>query len=174
MKKTCIITAVLLLPFLSGCFSTSNYFNGLRSDILRSLKGDFSRDTEFSIGPVGISMAGWFISEEEDPVAAGILEDISRVEVGVYKRNSGDQEMSNYQVLKRIDRRMNKNGWKYFVKNCSKEEFSAVYVNENLENGITKMFIVSLDSNELVLVQLDGNLSRVFETAIQERGLSYN
>jgi hypothetical protein len=172
MKRTVLILLVLMLPFITGCFGVSSYFSTVRSDIMKNVEGDFTRETEFAIGPVLISMAGMFISSEDDPEAKQILSDVSRVQISVHKRMNSDESASNYKVLQRIDRRMNKHGWRYIVKSCSKDEMTVIYVNRNLERGIRKMFIVSLDKNELAMVQLDGNLSRVFETAVKERGLN--
>jgi hypothetical protein len=174
MKKAVLVLLLLAAPFFTGCLSVNSYFTAVRNDIVENLDGNFIEDTEFSIGPVGLSMAGWFISSEEDPVAADLIEDLQRVQIGVYKRSGSIDGQSNYQVLKRIDKRMKKYGWRYIVKNCSDKEISLIYVNRNLENGIRKMFIVSLNNEELALVHLEGNLNRVVETAIHDRGLAYN
>jgi hypothetical protein len=171
MKRSGLILLVLVLPFLSGCFSVSNYFREVRSDIIENVEGDFILDTEFSIGPSLISLAGMFVDSEEDPEAKQILKDISSVEVGVYKRRFNGEE-SNYKLLRRIDNRMQKHGWRYIVKSCSKDEVSAIYINRKLDKGIRRMFIVSMDRNELALIQLKGDLSKAFEVAVHERGLN--
>jgi hypothetical protein len=169
-----MVLLLMILPFFTGCYGVSSYFSSVRSDIVRNAGGNFTTDTEFAIGPTMISLAGMFISSEDDPGAKKILKGISGIQISVQKRITAFEKGSNYRILQNIDRRMNKFGWRYIIKTCSKDDISAIYVNRDLENGIKQIFIVSLDKNELVLIQLDGNLKDVFETAIQERGLNYS
>jgi hypothetical protein len=172
MKRTGIILIIFMMPLLTGCFSVSSYFRDVRSDIIKQVDGEFILDTEFAIGPTLISLAGMFISSEDDPEAKAILRDISNVEIGVYKRVDASGG-SNYRVLQSIDKRMKKHGWRYIVRSCSKDEVSAIYVNRDIDQGINRMFIVSLDNNELAMIQLKGDINHAIETAVHDRGLNY-
>jgi hypothetical protein len=170
MKKAALVLLILSLPFITGCFSVSDKFISVRKDIIRGVDGEFIRDAEFAIGPALISFAGLFINQDDDPE---FLKDVSRVQVSVYKRVSAG-EGSGSEVLKRIDKRMKRWGMTYIVKSCNKDEISAVYVNRNQEKGIRRIFVVSLDKSELTIVQLDGRLTGILESAIHDRGLNFS
>ena len=171
MKKSVLVILLFLAPFLSGCFGVNNYFKSVRNDIIHHIDAGFTEDTEFALGPVTLTVAGWFVPDEEQ--ASEFIDNISQLQVGIYKKEMNGN--SNYfKLIQKIDRRMNRHGCRYIVKNCSKDEVSAIYVNRNLERGIRRMFIINIDKEEMVIVQMDGNLSKVIETAIQDRGLSYN
>jgi hypothetical protein len=175
MKKLSgLLIIVLMLPLFSGCFGVSSYFSTVRNNLLKNIEGDFRTETEFAIGPTLITMAGLFISEEDDPETSEMLKDISRVQIGVYKRRAAAEGTSHYKILQQIDRRMKKGGWRYIVRNCSKDDISAIYVSRDPDKSLRRMFIVSLDKNELSLIQLDGNISGILEKAVHDRSASFS
>ncbi len=171
MKRALFILLLSGVPLLTGCFGVNDYFRAVRTDIIRNCGVEFSEDTEFSIGPVGLTIAGIFVSEEEDPEAARFISEIKRVQVGVYKKKYDDNKGSYSRVIKNIDKRMKMHGWQYIVKRCEEGELSAVYTKSNPRGGLTRMFVVNIDREELTIMQLDGNLTNIIETAIKERGL---
>ncbi len=172
MKKSVLVILLFLTPFLTGCFGVNGYFKSVRNDIIEHLDVNFAEDTEFALGSVTLGIAGWFVPEDEE--ASQFLDDIKAVQVGVYKKDISENTRSHYTILEKIDRRMKRHGWHYIVKSCSKDEVSAIYVNKDLERGVKRMFIVSLNNEELVILQIDGNLSRIIETAVHDRGLDLN
>lgn len=174
MKKTVLVLLISALPFLTGCFGVSSYFDSVKDDILQNMTDRFEEDTEFALGPVTLSVAEFFVDFSDDVQAQEIIDAISRVQVGVYKRHYSGGEVSRAGIMKNIDRRMRKFGWKYIVKNYKQDEVSAVYVGRTSDWKLSRMFVVSLNKEELVLVQLDGDLDRVFEMAVREKGLTYN
>ena len=74
-------------------------------------------------------------------------------------------------TLRDIERKMSESGWKSIVKTCDKDELAAIYVRKNSDEVLNRLFVISLDKDELVLVEVEGDLREAISTAIREKGI---
>ena len=164
---------ILSSILFTGCFGVDRNFSSLKNEILSSTDGNYYKDIEFSIGPVGLSLAGAIVKLSDDEEnAQEILEHISHVQVGVYKNEYGSGNVGSFQLLQTIDSQMKTNGWQYIVRSYNKGDVTGVYIKYSGENRLNEMFVVSLNRKELTLVEVKGELEKVIETAIREKGMN--
>ena len=69
---------------------------------------------------------------------------------------------------------MSESGWKSIVRSSSNGELSAVYVGYNPDESLNRMFVINLDGDELVLVEVKGDLKEAIATVIREKGMKIN
>ncbi len=137
---------------------------------MSELDMDYDKQIEFSVGSAGIMLAGMIVnlSDVEEPVDE-ILKNISRVQVGVYERNRYNKFHARYDVLVRLSAKLEEQGWKYIVRSVQDNEIAAVFVNEE-DDEFSRLYVVAADDEQLVLVEIHGDLSKVIEVAVREKG----
>jgi hypothetical protein len=170
-------TKLLFLPifflslFLNGCIGINEEFGEIRDEVIKNFGGEYKSEVQFSVGSVGITVSSWFVdaSAEED-MAADILDDVSSVQVGIYKKLR-DTKSPDINTLHDIEDKMSQSGWKSIVRSSSHSELSAVYVGNNPDESLNRMFVISLDGDELVLVEVKGDLKEAIATVIREKGM---
>ncbi len=178
MKKN-IVTLIILatvVPFLTtGCLTVDRNFVEIRNDILSSVDGEFVTDVQFGVGSVMLGIGSTFVkASDDDDFAAAILDDIDDVMIGVYKRKDNSTNVGDFSLLKKIDKKMMSNGFVYLVKSRTDNKLCAVYVSKTASEHLNKIFVVSLDEQELVIVKVRGNLDRVIAEAVKEKGMNIN
>jgi hypothetical protein len=168
-----IALTVTSMLFFTGCFSVDNNFKSIRNITLKECGRNYATDSEFALGSFELWLADGIVSfTDADKMAKDILDNISGVQVGIYKRKS-DVDLNSKELLKKIDRQMKREGLVYIVKSFDKDNVSAVYINKDHNKMLRELFVVDLNDNEITVVQLTGNLEKVIEIAIREEGL-YN
>lgn len=179
MKRIKSSTAILIITLssllLAGCFNVDHKFSEIRNGILSKMDNQFRVDTEFGLGAVGLAAARVAVSfshDEDAKTAKDILADVSKVQIGVYKNASRNGNL-NIEYLNKLNANMNEDGWECIVKNCQHGEASAVYIKESGDE-INEIFIISIERDEVNLVNVEGNLTRAALTAIREKGLDIN
>lgn len=175
MKTKILFLPILLLPlFLNGCIGINEEFAQIRNEVIRNFGGDFKSEVQFSIGSAGITVSTWFVdAAAEDDIAAEILDDVSSVQVGVYKKLKGTDK-PDMNTLRDIESKMSASGWKSIVKSCDNEELAAVYVRKDSGEILDRLFVISLEDDELVLVEVEGDLKEAISTVIREKGMKIN
>ena len=169
--KLKVLTALfLLLPLFNGCFWTPE-FSDIVAEIERQApEADFRREIQLNLGPASIGLArtllGLAPDEREIRLARDILRDVQHIKIAVYEtynlRSARQVELPN-AVAKMIE----KHHWKTAVRAHEDDEFvMAVY--KQHRQSIAEMFVLSLDRNELVLVQVDGRLDKLFKRVMEE------
>jgi hypothetical protein len=93
-------------------------------------------------------------------MAEEILSSVSGVQIGIYK-NEFHENLPTKKLLKKIDKQMGKRGWKYIVKSYNYGEMAAVYINKDAEKMLRELYVISIDDDEMVLVQVSGDLEKV-------------
>ncbi len=177
MKKFLTISPFIIILFSStlfvGCFGVDGNFSRLKNKILSFTDNSYYTDVELSIGSFGISIAKIAVKmDDNDQDAREILDNISHVQVGVYKSHKGCTLDNGFQLLQDINSHMNENGWQYVVRSRNNNEVTGVYVKVNNSSELKELFVVSLNRHELTLVEVKGNLDKVLETAIREKGFN--
>jgi len=174
MKKFLTISPFIVILFSSvlfvGCFGVDGNFSSLKNKIISSTDNYYHTDVEFSVGSFGISIAKLAVKmDDNDQNAKEILDNITHVQVGVYKSHKNCNLNNGFQLIKDINTQMNENGWQYVVRSRNNKEVTGVYVKIN-NNELKELFVVTLNRRELTLVEVRGNLEKVLEAAIREKG----
>ena len=175
MKTKFLFLPILFLSiFLNGCIGINEEFSEIRDAVIKNIGGDYKSEVQFSVGSVGITVSSWFVdAAAEEDMAADILDDVSSVQIGIYKKlrefNSPD-----ISTLSAIEDKMLESGWKSIVRSSSNGELSAVYVRNNPVETLNRMFVINLDGDELVLVEVKGDLKEAIATVIREKGMKIN
>ena len=76
--------------------------------------------------------------------------------------------------MQKINNEMQLRGWRYIVRLYNDDELTGVYVSTNPEMFLKKMFIITHDSEQLVLVEIEGNLDRLIELAIHDKKFKFD
>lgn len=162
---------VLFSFFATGCIGVNRDFRNIKNNILHSVNDRFEKDVEFSVGPGLLFLAGMFVqfAEEENENIDDILDNISRVQVGVYKREGNSFGNYDLSYLEKMDADLRAKGWKYLVKSRNSREISAVYVQSNIKE-LKSIFVIALQEDELALVEVTGDLDNLIEVVIREEG----
>ncbi|MCW8810789.1 MAG: DUF4252 domain-containing protein [Ignavibacteriaceae bacterium] len=175
MKTKILFLPILFLPlFLNGCIGINKEFGDIRDEVIKNFGGEYKSEIQFSVGSAGISVSSWFVDATADEdIAADILDDVSSVQVGVYKklRESNPPDMN---TLRHIEDKMFQSGWKSIIRSSDNGELTAVYVRKNRAETLDRMFVINLEDDELVLVDVKGDLKEVIATAIREKGMKIN
>ena len=174
MKKK-IISIILILSItallLPGCVFVSRDFRMTRNDIIKEL-GDVEVETEvqLQIGP-GLLSAGKLavsIADVDDDVR-GLLKEIRNVQVGVYKVvNSQDGKI---KIPAKISRKLEKKGYEPMVRVKQRDE-AVLVMTKMRRNRLEALYVIALDREELVLVEVQGRLGKLIEKAIRDHGFN--
>ena len=175
MKTRLFFLPILLLPvFFNGCIGINEEFADIRNEVINNFGGEYKSEVQFSIGSAGITVFSWLVdAAAEEDIAGDILKDVSSVQVGVYKKlRVTDSPRMN--TLREIESKMSESGWKSIVKTCDKDELAAIYVRKNSDEVLNRLFVISLDKDELVLVEVEGDLKEAISTVIRDKVIDIN
>jgi len=175
MKTKFYLLPILLLPlFLNGCLEINEEFSNIRDVVIMSFCDDYKSEVQFSMGSVGITVSSWIVDTSiNDDQASDILDDVSSIQVGVYKKLKGSST-PDISTLHDIEKNMLESGWKSIVMSCEDNELSAVYVRKNPNEILNRLFIINYDGEELVLIEVEGDLKEAVSTVIREKGMKVN
>lgn len=167
---TLIISVSLLLFFLNGCIGVNRQFSEVKDRIMRGLGDDYKTEFQFSVGSAAITISSWFVDLAADQeYADDMLREISSVQVGVYNKVEGSDAKADFGTLQSIDEEMHNNGWKYIVRSVDGNELTAIYLSDDPEEILNKMYIINLSDEELVIIEVNGDLKKVISYAIEEK-----
>ncbi len=172
-KLITIPFALTLSAFLlTGCLGVDREFCSIRDGILSQFAHRLYTDVEFSIGSLGLSLAGSLISLDDDAEDASImLSKISGVQVGIYKSKNKERIKSGFAYLKKLDGTLRKSGWKNIVRTVENGEITGVYIKDTNFNPLASLFVINFDKDELVLVKLEGEIDQLLDYTISNRKL---
>jgi hypothetical protein len=166
IKKYALAAALIIISVSSyGCFEVSDEFTGIKEHLLKGTKTTCKKESEFALGKGTFAFAKLFVSREEDPEASDFLNNISLVQVGVYRLKSAAHDTKCRNLIDLMEQQ----GWNYIVKNKSQREFLMVFVKSTQPETINAAFIIECKNNKLSLVEVHGNLDKIIETAIKKR-----
>ena len=166
-RKMPIVGLVLILTLCSGCLWAPD-LDRVRRDIELQLPGsEFNKEIAFSLGPVTLGAAKLitkFVPDAEE--ARTYLQDVTRVKVAIYEAEN-ITDTGDVKIPKDLKKLLEKDGWELVVK--TQDDNGATWILCQLDDDkLEGIYIVVLDSDELVLVRAHGNLERLFEKALQE------
>jgi hypothetical protein len=163
--RACGVAVVLAALSSPGCFSSPE-LSGVRHDLESQLPGaSFDRDVELSFGPVMLAFARVITSVIPDAGdARPWLHGVSRVQIGVYDAHVGST--SDVRMPKHLQSLLD-DGWETAVRVRDNDE--AVWLLYRPDGDkVREIFVVVLDSDQLVLVKARGHLERIVAAALDE------
>ncbi len=167
---TIIISVSLLLIFLTGCIGVNKKFSEVKDKIMGELGNDYKTEFQFSVGSETITISSWFIDlTADEEYIDEMMREISSVQVGVYNKVEGSDAKANFGTLQSIDEEMHNKEWKYIVRSIDNEELTAIYLSNDPGEILNKMYIINLSDEELVIIEVNGDLKKVISYAIEER-----
>ena len=173
-KKIKFVMSILLVALLfTGCIGVDRGFRSIRDYVLDPSNNNFEKEFEFSFGSVSVTMAELVLNfaDVEEPVEE-ILSEISNVQVGIYKNNSDVIIEPSLEEAKFLTTKMKKAGWDCIVRSVDRNEMTAVFVKAH-DDELNRLFVISVNDDEVVLAEVLGNLHKVIEIAIREKGLDF-
>ena len=176
MKPKYLLLPVLILLSSStfmGCFGVDSDFREVKSLVMNSTDDRFQKDIEFSVGPMGLSLAKVIVKLNDDNEDADvILNNISEVQIGIYKKSGWSEQHYDYSFFHDIDTKLEKEDWHYIVRHIENGEITGVYVKYQDEN-INKMYVINIQNDKLSLVRVEGNLENIITYAIKDKGFDH-
>lgn len=166
-----VCVSAFLLP---GCVFISGDFRQTRDMVLDELGPvEIETEVQLQIGPGLLSISRMAVSlTNASDEALDYLRDIRNVQVGVYKLHHVDRDKPLIIPIK-IARKLSKKGYEPMVK--VKERDEAVWVLTKMHGEkLTSLYVIALDREELVLVEVKGRLGKIVEKAIREHGFEKN
>ena len=161
------LSALLLLP---GCIDINKQFSEVTDRIISKMGDDYKTQFQFSVGSVGITVSSWFIDfAANEEYIDEMVSELSSVQVGVYNRLESSDRKAAYSTLESINEEMNSQGWKYLVRTIEGDELTVIYLNTNPDVMLKKMYVINVNEDELVIVEINGDLKKVISYAIEER-----
>ena len=64
---------------------------------------------------------------------------------------------------------MKSKGWKYIVRSVEGDGITAIYISTDPEEMLNKIYIINLSNDDLVIVEINGDLKKVISYAIEEK-----
>jgi hypothetical protein len=174
MKTKKLLVVIFILPLLFlGCMEINEEFKEIRNEVITQFGDDYKSEVQFSIGSVGITISSWFVDfAADEEFISEMMNEVSGVQVGVYKKIKAADEPT-FSILNDIEDEMLSNGWKSIVRSAENGDISAVYLRANNDELLERIFIISYSDDELVLVEVEGDLKEVISTVIREKGLEF-
>lgn len=161
-----------LVLVLNGCFGVSDEFRDYQKDLAKySGIRDAHKDVELSLGRFQLYLAerftGWV---DKDLLAQMTIHDISKFEIGVYGIDDVSEKQLNFA---RFEEAIKVKGWNKFIKTADNTDVTNIYVHLN-EDGdeIKDLMIVTLDSESVILIRLNGNFNRIVQRLIRAREIA--
>jgi hypothetical protein len=168
--STIILLALSSLLLLPACIDINKEFSEVTDRIIRNMGDDYQTQFQFSIGSAAITVSSWFIDfAAREEYVDDMMREISSVQVGVYNRVEGSDRKAAYSTLESIDEEMGSRGWKYLVRLIEGDELTAIYLSKDPEVMLNKMYVIKLNKDELVIVEVNGDLKKVISYAVEER-----
>ena len=174
MKIKLFFLSFTLLLTLNSCIDVNEEFVNVRNKVIKDFGDDYKSEVQFSLGSVGITVSSWMVNtSENDELASDILADVSSIQVGVYQKLKGSSTL-DISTLHDIEKNMLESGWKSIVMSSEDNDLSAVYVRKNPNEILNRLFIINYDGEELVLIEIEGDLKEAVSTVIREKGMKIN
>jgi hypothetical protein len=165
-----LFVAGLIAYLVSGCVFVSVDFLDTR-DMITSELGPVDVDTEVQlrIGSGLLSFSRLVAScADVDREAMLYLRDINNVQVGVYKLHHTKNDRP-LRIPEKIGERLARKGYESMVRVKNHDEVVWVLTQTD-RRKLKALYIIVLDHEELVLVEVRGRLGRLIEKAIREHG----
>lgn len=174
MKIKLFFLSFILFFTLNGCIDVNDKFVNVRNKVIENFGDDYKSEVQFSLGSVEIKVSSWIVdASDNDELVSGILDDVSSIQVGVYQKLKGTST-PDISTLRDIEKNMLESGWKSIVMSGEDNDLSAVYVRKNLNEILNRLFVINYDREELILVEVEGDLKEAVSSMIRKKGMKIN
>ncbi len=175
MKNKIIIFPFLALALMmTGCFGVNGDFRQIRNTVFDNVDADFDTEFEISVGRGTIRLAGFFAKHSREVRRyEDVIDDIYKVQVGVYKSNYLDRFHNSRGLFKELSGLMENKKYTQVVRSADEDELVMIYMKTTEESLPFDIFIVAVNDDEAVLVNLKGKLDNVMETLEEEGAFSF-
>jgi len=164
------IILFFLLILLTGCIGVNRQFSEVKDKIIGGLGNKYKTEFQFSVGSSAITISSWFIDlAADEEYIDEMMREISSVQVGIYNKVEGADAKASFGTLLSIDEEMQNKGWKYIVRSVERDELTAIYLSDDPEELLNKMYVINLSDDELVIIEVNGDLKKVISYAIEEK-----
>ena len=172
-NKIVLVVPVLFLLFIStGCIEVNDEFAGMRNKIISHFNNDYKSEVQFSVGSVGITISSWIVGAAQDEeFVDDMMREVDGVQIGVYKKLTSEDE-KGFAVLNEIEEDMQEDGWKSFIRSYDNGEVTAIYLRTNPDEYLKRLFVISSDDDQLVIVEVEGDLKELISTVIREKSFN--
>jgi hypothetical protein len=165
MKMPFLLTTGLLSCLLfSGCFfATDQEFIAMRNDILPRGEVSYEKEFQHKFGRGILGFASNFM-EDSDPEGAAVkalLKDLQGVQIGVYKLQDSYEPDALKIQTERLTERMIGNGYYPVVISREGGEFAGIYAPDEEADTLTELVVCAMETEEVVLIQVTGNLNHL-------------
>jgi len=173
MKTSNILKSLVsfsALILLTGCIGVNRQFGEIKDRIMGELGTNYNTEFQFSVGSAAITVSSWFVDlAADEEYVDEMLREISSVQVGVYNKVEGSNTRADFSMLESIDQEMKSKGWKYIVRSVEGDGITAIYISADPEEMLNKIYIINLSNDDLVIVEINGDLKKVISYAIEEK-----
>ena len=166
-----ITLAVGLSVLLSGCLWVPE-FSGIVVEIQKQVpEARFKKSIQLNLGPASLGFAravlGLASDHDRDVLEAkSYLEEVRSLKLAIYEQTKLHSE-KKIKLPTYLEKLIERNKWQTVVKaQEDKELVIALY--KLHRRSITEMFVLALNTDELVLVQVEGRLDKLFEKVMEE------
>lgn len=136
----------------------------------------FDRETHVRLGRLSTGFARWVVNlaldenDPEDRQAKAIVNAVHRVEVGVYENRGQAPEgaLEAVAMPRSLSRMLAEEGWQVMLDSHDDGQRAWVLAHQD-ERAIDSLYVVSLDSEELSVVRLEGRFDEAFAKALAQR-----
>ena len=169
MEKNITTIIVFLLLCCTGC-RTSADFNYIENSIRDQIyPAKLDKDFKFSMGSHSMKMLSGFVDDEEE--ANAYLKEIKEVQVGIYKiRNT--EKRSAFRIPLKVEKCLVEKGWEPFVRVHKKHGDNVLLLYRQLSENEAGMYAITMERDELVILEINGNLGSILEKAICKHRLA--
>jgi len=175
LKRSLSILLLLTVSIsLTGCFGVRRSFKKMRAYVFENTNIEYKKQIEFGVGAGGLMLAGMFVklADTDEPIDK-LLGQISDVQIGIYDNEKNVEFNADYKSLKNITNIMERAGWEFIVRTVNRHELTAVFVKQKDER-INQLYIIAVTNEEMVLVEIHGNIDELVAIAIREKGLKFD
>lgn len=147
----------LILFMLSGCNITAPRSNDGYANLDSPGILDTDRTMSLSLGRTTLRLAARFLDDE--PETQALLRSLDGVRVRIYEVNgNGERGVRNFEQM---GRKLRKDGWDAVMLVREQDELVQMYARSSA-NGIQGLAIVSADVDEIVIVNVMGDIDPVY------------
>ncbi len=160
---------LLAALWLVGCKETPSIAS-IQWEIERQIPGiQLERESHIRLGRFTMGMVKKIVrlAADEAPEDLRLISHVKRVAVATYRVRSLP-DMTDIKEPYRFERQLAERGWEVVVRQREDDEHTWVFYRLDEEDAIRNLYVVTLDSHELTVVDLAGRLDQMLAEALAD------
>jgi len=155
------LTLTLMTLILSSCGITAPRSNDGYANLDSPGVNDTDRTMSISLGPTTLHFAARFI--DDDPETQALLRSLDGVRVRIYEVHGDNNRIA--RKFERMGSKLSNDGWEPIMLVREEGELVQMYAKPS-DSGIQGLTIVSADFDEVVVVNIMGDIDPVYYTDV--------